>query len=262
MIKSASARKSNIKKVAEKIVDRKLNKVIETKVHGMGSFSELALAPTQTGSQTYYAGFCCGNVPSGWTAADYDVLGLPLNQGDGAQEIIGNYYHALSTQLRMNFDMNAYPGGANPVEVRCVLFQPKKGNNPTGGQPDPRNTLFLTPNNNETGWTVSGQTGLTLFNANCNRRNYKILRDFNFILQPTAREGGSGVVVPSQYGCTKRYKFNIPHNQKVRVQSGTQEAGNITTGLIFLVRNIGQDGQFASSLGEISITGSHYYKDA
>ena len=264
--RKTSARATTMKKVAEKVVERKLNKVVETKVFGMGQYNEQALAPTQVGSQTYYGGFVTGVVPSGWTAADWDILNLPLNQGDGAQEIIGNYYHALSTQLRMNFDMNSYPGSACPVEVRCVLFQPKKGDNPALGQPDPRTSLFLGSAGQEIGWATSGQTGLTLFNSNLNRRNYKILRDFNFIVQAPAREAIPGqsppVTVGSQYGCTKRYKFNIPHNKKVRVQAGTQESGNITTGLMFLVRNVGQDSQVGSSLSEISITGTHYYKDA
>ena len=247
-----------------RMIARQLQNFSETKVLGLNTFTEQGPSPIQPLAQTTYYGMVLGGQPATWSGAWTDLAGMPINQGTGSQQHVGEYVYLKKSTLNCIVDMNTdtSSGPSPPWEVRCIMFKANRKYNPDGTARDPSRSLFLAPNGEEVGHGSSGQSGLSLFMSPTNKRDWTIYRDFKFKLQAPLQGSGSAAVFSQPAGIyenSRQFRFTMPHSKKVKIENNQVENYNARFGIVFYFRPVGHDG--STSRPEISFQGSTAYVD-
>lgn len=240
-------------------IAKQLSNISETKVMGLNAAYEQPAVPIQIGAQTLTTQLVLGNVPTTWTGSWTSLQGMPIVQGTGSQQHIGEYIYLKRTTLNTIVDCNTtlVGGPSPPWEVRCIMFKANRKYAADGISKDPNRDLFLLPSGSSTGAGVTGQSGLSLFMHPLNKRDFTIYKDFRFALQSPQAQGTaqpSGV-----YKNSKQMRFNMPHSIKAHIENQRITNYNPSFGLMFLYRPIGHDG--SASLPEVSWQGTTSYMD-
>merc|ERR1712008_664677 len=91
-----------------------------------------------------------------------------------------------NTMLKLQFQANASSGPVvSPIRLRLIIFKARRSHIPSGTIKDPSQSLFLNTIGNEFGTKNLGFQVMDWNTSLTNKRNYIIVKDTQFILQPT-----------------------------------------------------------------------------
>lgn len=150
--------------------------------------------------------------------------GFKWPQGTNNQERVGKYMYLRNTMLKLQFQANAIAGPVvSPMRLRCVIFKVRRSHVPSGEIKDPSTSLFINGVGNEFG---TKNLGLSVMDWNVsltNKRNYIIVKDCSFILQPTIvqPQGSDPIGQSSRYPQVKNLNINLGHYQKTSFDPGS-----------------------------------------
>jgi len=137
--------------------------------------------------------------------------------GTNSEQRIGKYMYLRNTMLKLQFQANASSGPVvTPIRLRLIIFKMRRSHVPSGVIKDPSTSLFLATNGQEFGTKNLGLGVMDWNTSLTNKRNYIIVKDTSFILQPTLVKPqgqdfvGQGVRYPQQ----KNININLGHYEK------------------------------------------------
>lgn len=245
-----------------RLITKQLKNVVETKVHGMITFTEQVPNSPVVGAQGQVAYFCIGDsAPSAWTGT-WNALGsIPDTVGTGSQHRISDYVFLKKSTLNMSIDMNTDTQQGTPYapwEFRVICGKVNRKYSPAGITPNPNTDLLLSPSGAGRGFGTSGVAAPNLMMSPTNRRDFTILSDRRFVMEsPHSTQANSTGVYPA----TRTMQFSLPHWKKVHFDN----SGNITNYdpqyfVIVYARPVGHDG--SASRWEVNAQGSTTYNDS
>lgn len=213
-----------------KAVAKRIQPVSELKLKQLRPTNEFAPSPivTPPGSNSegvYESNFVFGNGISQWDRFS-PLLGFEWPQGTGTQERIGRYMYFRNTMLKLQYQCNQTSSPQiTPIRLRCVIFKTRRSHVPSGEIKDPSQSLFLNQEGNEFG---TKNLGLRIMDWNTcltNKRNYIIVKDCSFILQPTLVQplGSDLMSTSTKYPSMKNININLGHYQKASFNGSTDQ---------------------------------------
>lgn len=203
-----------------------MNTIGETKLHALNPFN--SHLPSNMGALTdavWQQNYIVGGSPSGYS--NFDALdGMTFPVGTGPNDRVGKYMYLKKTTVNLKVALTTPNRLSSPTRFRCVVYKAKRNNTAGVYVVDPGLNLFIDDQGREFGTSSSIATSsqaMTFQTAIVNRKNYDVLRDFQFVLTPPVAsvQGGSNLVTPiSQTGlCEKMLRFQLGHYKKVSFNS-------------------------------------------
>jgi len=182
------------------------------------------IVPAPGSTAIYKAQFNIGPAISAWSG--YTPLeGTSFSQGTGANQRIGKYLYLKNTSMRVKIQMSDTADvRSNPIRFRVIMFKTRRNYvaGTTGGNPE--NNLFLNPQGGEFGVNTLGLEAMDYETSLVNKKNYIVVKDQQFILQPIVSQPlGSASAIPGAgvYKNEKYMYFNLGHYKKVAMEPGT-----------------------------------------
>ncbi len=211
-----------------KRVAKRIQPISELKLQSLRPQNEVNPTPivTPPGSNSegvYEINYVFGNGITQWDR--YGALqGFTWPQGTNDTERIGKYMYFRNTMLKLQFQANASSGPVvSPIRLRCVIFKVRRSHVPSGVIKDPSQSLFLNEVGNEFGTKNLGLAVMDWNTALTNKRNYMIVKDCSFILQPTivVPQGSQPIGQSTKYPSVKNLAINLGHYQKASFNNAT-----------------------------------------
>jgi len=217
---------------------------------------------TQPMSYVYFnAGQAFNPVNQGIHWQEMDVYKYP--QGDTKTTRDGDFLFIKGTSCTINIQMlggaNSGTAGAGvnqglntPVLFRFMVLKGNRKNNPLGITPSCLKELFLDNENARFGTDDSARSPFEYMNAPLNKRQWNVIKDTKFILEPPAVDFNDQSTASSIQTATgkhpshKNFKMFLPCNKKVHFDAN-DEPDNFDTQTMFILQAVSTGFNLATS---------------
>jgi len=184
-------------------------------------------------------------------------------QGDTKQDRDGDFLFVKGTTVNVNLQMlggtntgvgaSAVNQGLNtPVLFRLMVIKGRRVNNPLGKTSSVLNELFLDTVNNRYGTDSTTHTPYEYMHAPINKRNWYVIKDTKFILEPPAVDyndqstASSIQSAPGKHPSHKNFKFYLKCNRKLHYMPSGQP-DNFDTQTLFILQAVNTGFNLATS---------------
>jgi len=184
-------------------------------------------------------------------------------QGDTKQDRDGDFLFVKGTTVNMNIQMlggeNTGAAGAAtnqglnpPVLFRLMVIKGNRKNNPLGKTTSVLNELFLDTVNNRYGTDSATHTPYEYMHAPINKRNWTVIKDTKFILEPPAVDFNDQSTASSinpasgKHASHKNFKLYLKCNQKCHYMPNGQP-DNFDTQTLFILQAVNTGFNLATS---------------
>ncbi len=235
--RKTSAKRTTVSKQIKDVV-KSMNQISELKVQSLTNVYDSSPSPVQPLPLTgplYYRNYCLGTPAANWLgpsgATGFTGLdGFQWQQGTAADRRIGKYLFLKHTtsQLRINCVSPTRYGTA--LQFRVIVYRAKR-NSPLGtAGGNPCDDLFINNSGREIGINNNATNASRSFeymNMIVNKKNYMVVKDEKFILQPSVQQvnGGSNLVsaFSQTYPPEKTISMELKHNSKTAFSDTTNQ---------------------------------------
>lgn len=148
--------------------------------------------------------------------------GFVWPQGTNQSQRVGKYMYLRNTMLKLQFQANDQSGPVvSPIRIRCVIFKARRSHTPSGVIKDPSQSLFLNGIGNEFGTKNVGLKVMDWNTSLTNKRNFMIVKDCSFIIQPTVvqPQGQDFIGQSTRYPSQKNIAISLGHFQKAAFEN-------------------------------------------
>jgi hypothetical protein len=218
-----------------RVLSTVLNTVGETKLNALevsnARTPDPQALPPAVGP-VYQTNYCLGQVPVGYL--NFNALGgFEWALGTGPNDRIGKYMYLKKTTVNLKISLND-PGRGGQTRFRVLVYKSRRNNTPGQYSITPGENLFL----NEVGLPFGTDTSVNANDATMkfqtaivNKRNYQVVRDFQFVLTPSSVtvQGGSNLVSPLSQGTLseKHLRFQLGHYKKTSFNPNTDRPDDL-----------------------------------
>lgn len=209
-----------------------LKNISETKIQALTPQNNVAPIAQDAGGSgpVFFTAYTLGTAPSAWTgpsgaAAFNNLDGFVWPQGTGPADRNGQYLYLKRTTVNLRVAMNPQ-SRHGPVKFRLVVFKELRNRYNTTANGNPCDDLFIDQTGQVVGVNNSAPLDQRVMNFNTwlvNKRNYKVVKDFKFILQNETLSalGSTDPFNQSQhYPVEKNIRLNLGHYQKTKFAAG------------------------------------------
>lgn len=221
LVRFRPSRARTLQNIATKNV---LKNISESKLSAITPTTEAVPSAIQTGAQAYkYVSVLGVGVPSTWSGINHSLGGVSFPVGTGPNNRVGQYVYLRKTTIQMSIEATLPVDNPFPLKFRMIVFKARRAFSPAGVGYNPATTLFLKENGDPFGHATGGVNGVDLMLQPLNKRNWSILKDQKFMLQPPATLTGSSfnpattaITTSSKYPNEKSIFLQLPHQIKAR----------------------------------------------
>ncbi len=217
------------RKVAKRIQPLSELKLQALKALNCFTPSPIVTPPGSNSTGVYETNFVFGDAITEWDRFAA-LQGFQWPTGVNPGQRVGKYMYLRNTMLKLQIQMNASQGPVvSPTRFRCIVFKARKSNIPTGVVKDPSQSIFLNTVGNEFGSKNLGLDGMDFTTSITNKRNYIIVKDCQFILQPSVvtPQGSATMPLATNYKSMHNIAMSLGHFKKCSFNPATEEPDDI-----------------------------------
>lgn len=231
----------------------------ESKLSAISPLTESAPVAIATGGLAYQHVSVLGvGVPTNWTNIQHSLAGVSFPVGTGNNGRIGNYIYLRRTFITLSLEMNqtVVNSALVPHVFRMIVFKSRRANNPAGITYNPTLSLFLKENGDPMGSGTGGINGQDLMLQPTNKRNWVILKDRKFTLQPPliSTDVAYQIDASSKYAMRKDIRISLPHQTKCFMDTNEPKDYDFRWGIAIYAHAIGRD--YTADSWEVSYRGT------
>lgn len=224
-----------------------IKNISETKIQALTPQNAIipkAVEATGTGP-CYFTAYTLGTAPSGWngptgSGAFNDLNGFTWPLGNGPAERNGQYMYLKRTTVNLRVAMKPQ-SRHGPVKFRLVVFKELRNRYNTTANGNPCDDLFIDQSGQVRGVNQSAPVAQRVMDFNTwlvNKRNYRVVKDFKFILQNESLSalGSTDPFNQNQhYPVEKNIRLSLGHYQKAKFDAGSTPTDQMYRYGMFLV---------------------------